>query len=149
MRARWYEVELESVQGPVSYERVRALILSGKLSSATRVRSSLVRHWEIAAGIEELAPLFRLQPVHWLIPAVLLPVGLLMLWLAWVQSTVDYGPIAPREQAEVGFWLTLGGAFATLTGVIIPAGEQFVQWRQLQRQKARQADDDGQGSPGT
>lgn len=131
--ALWYEVEGQGWRGLLTHAQVTKLILDRHIGPATGVRSSLHSGWAMAVDHEALAPLFGVQQVHGVVPAVLLPPGLLLLFVSFGLDRVNWSGVVARGAVESALWVTLGAWALLAVGLGIPCVEYLVQRIQLAR----------------
>lgn len=131
--ALWYEVEGQGWRGLLNHAQVTKLILDRHIGPATELRSSLQSAWTMAVEHEALAPLFRVQQVHGLVPAVLLPPGLLLLFVSFGLDRVNWSGVVARGAVESALWVTLGAWALLAVGLGTPCVEYVVQRIQLAR----------------
>ena len=104
---------------------LRSRALSGKVTRDTPTRRAGATEWEWAIDVPGMTDVFALPRVHWLIPAVALPLSVVLIVSSYL---VDASPMGshPKGGPETVGALFFAGAVAAFVGLAVPAGEMLI-----------------------
>ncbi len=109
----------------LSAAELRSRALKGKVGPETPARRAGEANWEWAIDAPGLSDVFGLPRVHWPIPAVALPLSVVLIVGSFL---VDASPMGshPKGRPETVGVLFFAGAVAGFVGLVVPLGEYLI-----------------------
>ncbi len=104
---------------------LRARCLAGSVTRDTPTRRVGATTWEWAIDAPGMNDVFGLPKVHWLIPALLMPLAAVLIVMSYL---VDASPMGghPKGGPETVAVLFFAGAVAAFVGLVVPLGEFLI-----------------------
>ncbi len=104
---------------------LRSRALAGKVTRDTPARRAGAAEWEWAIDVPGLTDVFALPRIHWPIPAVAIPLSVVLIVGSYL---VDASPMGshPKGGPETVGALFFAGAVAGFVGLVVPAGEYLM-----------------------